>query len=403
MQGSKLPFIRWSLLLIFAAGQAHGDAGDVFNATVSQTFGYDSNLFKLANGADAQALIGSADRSDSYAASALRLTATKRVERQLLSASAGLTSKSHERFKRLDSNLRDYGLRWDWQIGHLWTGTLSASRSQVVPGFDDFRATERDIVTIDQTTARAALAFHADWRLVFAATSRRLAHSAEPNAYGDSRVDGSEAGLRYLPGSGREFGMRIRQADAAFPKRQLVNGLPVNNGYREDGLDFDAAWQTGGASRLRGTLGWVERRHRELAGRDHAGRTGSLGWDWTPTGKSSLGFSLRREISAQDDLLATYANVRAAVISAGWQPTAKLSVRATIERRQRTMDGDPVAVLSGLPARSDDQRTLSLGLGYAAMRDLQIQASWRAERRDSNMASFSYDARQYLLLASLTF
>jgi exopolysaccharide biosynthesis operon protein EpsL len=403
MEGSKSSFARWILSLLIMAGPAHGDAGAVLSVSLRQTFGYDSNLFKLAPEADALAIIGSADRADLYSASTLRLAVDKRLGRQKLHAAAGLTQKRHDRFARLDSTLRDHSLGWDWQSGHLWSGSLTASRSQMVPGFDEFQATVRDIVTVDAATARATLLLHPDWRVIIGIATRRVGHSAQANAYGDSRVDSAEGGLRYGPGTGKEFGLRIRQSEAAYATPQPVNGILVNNGYRESGLDFDAAWPTGGTSRLRAALGWVERRHRELAARDHAGRTGSLGWDWTPTGKTSLGFSLRQEISAQSDLLATYATVQAAGFSAGWRPTAKLALQGVLDCRRRTMSGDPAAILTGQTPRQDDERTLSINLDYAAMRDLQLQASWRAASRDSNAAGYSYVARQMFLSANLTF
>lgn len=403
MQRPKPPVISWSLLLLLAAGHAHGDAGDVLNATVAQTFGYDSNLFKLSGDVDPAAVIGSASRSDSYSASTLRLAAKKNLGRQLLRGEAGVTNRRYDRFTRLDSNLRDYSLGCDWQLGHLWSGTLSIGRMQTVPGFNDFRPAVRDIVTTDQARAQGTMRLHADWLLDLSASTTRIQHSAEANAYANSRVDGTLAGLRYSPGNGKEVGVRIRQSDAALANRQLANGVQVDNSYREDGYELNAAWPTGGSSSLRGVLGWVDRRHRELSGRDYAGQTGSLGWNWKPTGRTSLGIDLRQELSTQSSLLATYATVRSAGLSAGWQPTAKLAVRASLERRRRDMEGDPASLLGGQPVRSDDEQSTSVGLSYAAWRDLQLQATWRNERRDSSIAMYSYASRQYVFTASLTF
>lgn len=403
MQRFKQPLVRWSLLLLVAAGHAHGDAGDVLNVTLAQTFGYDSNLFRLSDDIDAGAVIGSSARSDSYSASTLRLAANKTLGRQLVRAEAGMTSRRYDRFARLDSNLRDYRLGGDWQLGRLWNGTLSVGRVQTVPGFNDFRPAVRDIVTTDQARLQGTMRLHADWQMNLGASATRIQHSAEANAYANSRVDGAEFGLRYQPGAGREFGVRMRQSDAMLANRQLADGTQVDNSYREDACEFSTAWRTGGSSSLRGALGWVERRHRELSGRDYAGQTGNLGWNWAPTGKTTFGLNLRQELSSQASLLATYATVRSVGISAGWQPTAKLGVHASVERRRRDMDGDPVTLLSGQPARSDDERYTSIGLSYAAWRDLQLQATWRNERRDSSVAMYSYASRQYVFTASLTF
>jgi exopolysaccharide biosynthesis operon protein EpsL len=403
MHRNILSVVCSALPLFFAAGHAHGDAGDVFNVTFAQAFGYDSNLFKLSPNIDSATAIGSSLRSDSYSSSTVRLAADKNLGRQVLRAAAGLTSRRYDRFARLDSNLRDYSLGYDWQLGHLWSGTLAVSRMQTIPGFNDFRPAVRNIVTTDMARLQGAMRLHADWQLNLGASMRRIQHSAEANAYANSSVVGIEAGLRYLPGNGKEFGALVRQSDAVLANRQLANGTQVDNSYREDAYEFNTVWQTGGSSSLRAGLGWVERRHRELAGRDYAGQTGNLGWKWAPTGKTSLGLSLRQELGSQDSLLATYSTVRSLGLSAGWQPTAKLGVSTSIERRRREMGGDPATLLSGQPARSDDERFVNIGLSYAAWRDLQLQASWRSERRDSSVAAYSYTSRQYVLSASLTF
>lgn len=395
--------VRWGLLLLMAAGPAHGDVGDVFNLSLNQSFGYDSNVFKLAEETDATLTTGSDSRADRYASSTLRLTADKLLGRQVLHAAMGVTQKRYDRFVYLDSNLGNYSLGWDWQLGHPWSGSLTASRVNSEPGFGDFRTTVKDVVTTDAVSGRALLMIHPDWRLAFGAGSTRLAHEAAVNAYGDSRVNSIDTGLRYAPGNGKEIGLRLRRADASYPNPQAVVGIAVDNSYDEDGRDIDLTWETSGTSRLQASLGWTNRQHKALSSRDIAGRVSSLNWGWTPTGKTNLGFSLRRELSPQSDQLATYAKQQVKSLTAGWQPTSKLGVNGTIEYRRREQGGDPQTALSGQPARRDDDRILSIGASYAALRDLQIQATWREERRDSDVTFYSYVARQVILSANLVF
>jgi hypothetical protein len=223
------------------------------------------------------------------------------------------------------------------------------------------------------------------------------------NAVGDSRVDSAEAGLRYVPGTGKEFGLRMRHAEGSYPNRQAVAGNLIDNGYAEDGIDLDAAWQFSGASNFQGAIGQTRRSHNDVPGRDFSGTTGRLNWNWQPTGQTSLGFGARREVGAQDDLVATYTVTDAITVSAGWQPTAKLSFSATGELRQRDQQGDPAFVVSGAPSRRDDDRILSLGVGYAALRDLRLNLSLREERRESNLTTGSYRTRQLALAAMFAF
>lgn len=408
MQTSIPSAVRWGLLLLMAAGSAHGDAGDVFNLSLGQSFGYDSNLFKLAKETDATPITGSDTRADRYASSMLRLTADKLLGRQVLHAAMGVTQKRYDRFVYLDSNLGSYSLGWDWQLGHPWSGSLTASRVESEPGFDNFRAPVKDVVTTDTMSGRALLMIHPDWRLVFGAGSTRMTHEAAVNAFGDSRVNSVDTGLRYVPGNGKEIGLRLRRADASYPNQQTVvgtgvgTGITLDNSYREDGSDLDLAWETGGASHLQASLGWTNRRHKALSSRDVAGRVSRLNWGWAPTGKTNLGFSLRRELSPQGDQPVT-SEQQVKSLTAGWQPTGKLGMNGTLEYRRRDHGGDPQTALSGQPARRDDDRIISIGASYAALRDLQIQATWREERRDSDVTFYSYVTRQVMLSVNLVF
>jgi hypothetical protein len=112
---------------------------------------------------------------------------------------------------------------------------------------------------------------------------------------------------------------------------------------------------------------------------------------------------VRREVGAQDDLVATYTVTDAITVSAGWRPTAKLSFSATGELKQRDQQGDPASTVSGVPSRRDDDRILSLGVDYAAMRDLRLNLSLREERRESNPSTNSYRTRQLALAATFVF
>ncbi len=401
------PGLGKSILLAIAGlvcgSAAQADAGDVFNVAVSQTLTWDDNLFRLPDGQSPQTGGGATSRRDVVSHTGVRLTADKPIGRQVLRASVGITNVRYDRHRQLDGDLSNHAASWDWALGRQWSGVLSYSSAQTTPGFSDYRAPVRDIVTTDAAAARALLRFHPDWRLVLGATSTRATHSAATNAIGDSRVDSAETGLRYVPGTGKEFGLRARSAEGSYPNRQQVGANFIDNGYREDGLDFDVVWRATGASQLQGAIGQTRRSHNDVPGRDFSGTTGRLNWSWQPTGRTNLGFGARREVGAQDDLIATYTVTDAITIGAGWQPTAKLSFSATGELRRRDRQGDPASVVGGAPSRRDDDRILSLGAGYAAMRDLRLNLSLREERRESTLATAAYCTRQLMLAAAFVF
>lgn len=391
------------MMLPIASGAARGDPADVFNVTVGHVETHDSNLFRLAPETNAQAVIGTSERADRSSQDTLQLRMDKQLGRQTLRLAMANSRVRYARSRQINSNLADVSATWDWAVGRLWTGQLKVGRADTAPGFSDYRAPVADRVTTDTTAARAVLMFHPDWRLALGATSTKATHSATVNATGNSRVDGTDIGLRYVGGAGKQMGVTVRHLDGRYPNRQVVGGLTVNNDYAEDGLDVDASWQASGASRLTGSLGQSKRRHNDVPGRNFSGATGNIAWDWQPTGKTGLGLAARREIGGQQDLIATYAVTDSLTARASWLPTAKLSLNASAEARRRALRGDPGAVLAGTPAQQDDYRITSISAGYAPLRDLQLSLALRRERRDSNTPGFSYRTDQVTASAQLTF
>ncbi|MBS3934834.1 MAG: outer membrane beta-barrel protein, partial [Sulfuritalea sp.] len=342
-------------------------------------------------------------RGDLVAQTAVGLTLDKPVGRQVLRGGIGLTQIRHGRHTQLDSELSSHSAGWDWSLGNRLTGALSYHHAEKLPGFGDFRTPVRDVVKTDSITARATVRIPSGWQLQLGAGHTRTAHSASVNAFGDSRVESVETGLRYAPGSGREFGLRLRQAEGSFPNRQQVGGHFIDNSYRENALELDAVWHAGGTSQLQGAIGSARRNYGEVAERNFSGLTGRLNWNWRPTGRTSLGAGIRRETGSQDDLIATQAVSDVISASAAWQPTAKLGFNILAELRQRDLRADPLPVPGSLSNRRDDDELLSLGVGYAAMRDLRLNLSWREERRKSSFAAGTYRARLIAVAATFVF
>lgn len=382
---------------------AHGDAGDVLNVSVSQTYLHDDNLFRLPDGVRPPPTVVADARGDVVAQTGVGLTLDKPVGRQMLRGSIGLTQVRYRRHSQLDSELASHSAGWDWSLGSRLTGALSYSHTEKLPGFGDFRTPVRDVVKTDAIAARATLRIPSGWQLQLGAGHVRTEHSAGINAFGDSRVESVETGLRYAPGSGREFGLRLRQADGRFPNRQQIGTRSIDNSYRETAFELDAVWHASGASQLQGAIGSARRTYEEVAERNFSGATGRLNWNWRPTGRTSLGIGMRRETGSQDDLIATQVVSDVISASATWQPTARLGVNVLGELRQRDLRADPLPVPGILSSRRDDDKLLSVGVGYAAMRDLRLSLSWREERRKSNFAAGAYRARQIAVAATFVF
>jgi hypothetical protein len=238
--------------------------------------------------------------------------------------------------------------------------------------------------------------------LTLGATSVEQSHSAAANSVGDSRVRTGELGMRHVPGTGNEIGLRWRRSFGDYPNQQIIGPFAVDNSYVEDSIDLNGSWQPSGASGLTGYLGRARRSHAELPGRDYLGRVGSLAWNWTVSGKTSISAAARRSLDTEGDINASYAITDSVSLRASWAPTAKIAVQGSLERRWRDYQGDPLTVV-GVPARQELYDTVGLNASYAPLRDLRLSIGLLSEKRDSNIPGKDYRTNQANAAVQFTF
>lgn len=373
-------------------------ADDALAVSVSQVVQFDDNVYRVAPG---RRPFGQSP-DDRISITALRADFDREYGRQRLRASADVAHIGFERFESLNYDTRGGELRWDWALGHRWTGRLSVDQQQ----------SARDLADVGGSQSRSSIStsrsqqlggdfwWHPDWSFGAGIERLSVAYSDSVSQVSDYEALRPELRLTYRPRSGNRIALVGRFTDGSYPNRRP--GLLSDDGFEQTDLQLSGSWQVSGHSRLSGYAGLSRRRHPNLTYRDYIGPTGRLRYDWTPTGKLSLAATVRREIGARDDLFDNFVVTRAATIAPAWAVSGRVLLQGSFEWRERDFRGDP-GLLSGGASRDDITRSYALSLMYSPIDPLRLALSWSRHRRISDDPDGQYTANVGMVSAQYRF
>ena len=374
--------------------------GDSFTLSLSQSFQYDDNIYRLSDGVQP---FGSEPRGDRVGLTGLRAAFDRRYSLQQIHASADVTRVRFDHWDRLDYETTGARAIWDWALGKRWSGRLRASQDETARDFADTGATgsETSISRQRTLTADANYWWHPDWSA--GAGVERFSNRYSDPASGASEYDADivEARFIYRPRSGNQIALVGRFTDGDYPNRQA--GVVADDGFRQTDWRLRGHWQATGHSLITGYLGLSRRRHPNLTARDYTGPTARLEYTLTVSQKLSVTAIARREIGAREDLVDNFVVTRALSLAPAWQPLHRIGVQGRLEWRKRDFRGDPGLIAGTFPARDDVSRNANLSVVYTPVDPLRLSVSYAYLRRDSDLASEEYTARVATFSVDYTF
>jgi exopolysaccharide biosynthesis operon protein EpsL len=365
---------------------------------------YDSNLFRLDSGVDPQA--GDSHRDDTIYNVGLGLRADVPYSRQRFQANLNVDYHKYSHFTYLDYvGLSGRGA-WLWQVGDDLSGDAGVSVSQSLQNYSYATVnTQRNVVryinTFFDPTYRIAPNLELQGGLAYLTARNTLdLNTVQVN---DFNQISTRLGLAYVTRSGSSVGLQVENSSVEFPNQQGS----FNNDYRDVRVSTFYNWQLTGASRIDGSFGYKQRRHDAVAQRDFRGWTGSVGWNWVPTGRTSFRFAFSRDVGSVDDLIITYARTYTLSASPSYQLTSKISLNGTAQYQDLRFFGNTGFVASTttgtLADRHDKTASLGIGASYLVTRIFSLGLNYRWERRSSNVALGSYGDNVISLSGNVTF
>ncbi len=377
---------RWGIswLTFLAAMGAYAASGDPLTLTAGVTTLQDNNLFRIPDGSTLE------NRSDSLVASYAGIKVDKSWSLQKLQLNATVTDYHYRTYSQLNFLGKNYAASWNWALTPHFTGSLGVEGGNALTSFADFKSgTDGNIRTTQTRRASGDGWIGGGWHLLGSMSSGTSTNSQVFTAVDSSSTRTLEGGLKYIAASGSVLSLVQRQGRGEYPNR-TANSFYDNRFDRRVTL-VSGTWQASGKSVITASAGRVIQSYPIASIRDFSGATGSFEHVWTPTGKLQITTALKRELGEWQDVVASYTATDTLSLSPAWLVSEKVSLQLSAKRTRKSFRG---GIVSGIPLRRDDTRSLQAGLAWNPTRQVSVNLSVQNERRDS-VPVVLYSANQY--------
>ena len=136
-------------------------------------------------------------------------------------------------------------------------------------------------------------------------------------------------------------------------------------------------------SLLQSCLAWVNVRHEHFSARHFSGLAGEVDYIWSLTDKLRIDWVARRDLASWWTAASSYRIDDTLSVAPVWRMSEKTALRLRAERVHSDFRG-PVLPLTG-PLRSDTAQLALVGVEWAALRSLTLDASLQRQRRSSKI------------------
>ncbi|WP_426146772.1 XrtB/PEP-CTERM-associated polysaccharide biosynthesis outer membrane protein EpsL [Polaromonas sp. DSR2-3-2] len=363
------------------------DELDTFQFRVGQTWQYDSNVFRLSDSVDSQAVIGSPSRSDHFGVTTIGAKIDKSYGLQRFELDVNANRYSYKNFSRLDFTAVNYAAAWRWSVTPALYGNLTTDRQE----YTDNTADVQNQGQLNRRTDRLTLldaeyAIDGPWRVLGGVFERSSSNSQAFTFEGDSKVRGVEAGVRYVFASDSSFAYRLKQGQGEYPNR--VSSSTFASEFKDREHEFKLVWPITGKTTIQSRLAYFDRAHDGLAARDFSGFVGQLEATWMATGKTTVNGGVVRELGDYQTNNISYFQGNRFFIAPTWKPTEKTAVKFRYDHGVRNYKGP----LPGFVAtnRRDTTDLAILGFEWEVIRAVKVTTSVFTDRRKSNESGADY-------------
>jgi hypothetical protein len=367
------------------------DRDPVYPTRLSAEVGlmYDSNPFRLADGADTVALLGEPERSDAIMRYGVDLRHIARVfGRQSFRIHARGEYNDYLRYNALDHFAYVLTGEWLWEVTNNFSGTLGWDRSHRLADPGDAQLLIKDKITFDRLYATGAYRVTPDWRVRAGAerdNGKRTGDRPEVNT--DATT--VRAGIDYVTPLANAFGVEARRTEGDAPERASIDPTgQLSNEFTEHELSLVLTYNLGAQLFVGGRLGRTERSYKELPVQEFHGTTGRGRVGWRPAPKILLLLEAYKEPRAVLDVDASHVVRRGVRFGPSWAPTMKLVFSAQLVNERQQFQSTAATALA---ARDDTLRLWRFGAGWEPLRHFTVGAGLEYGERTSNLLGVDYE------------
>lgn len=381
------------------SGPAPGATEHPIHPYISYNVMWDSNIFRLSGKEAAQSLLGSTDTATTMNRLDVGIDGDIPISRQHFITQFNLNRSRFDRFSFLNYTGHDVLLKWNWQVGDLWSGDLGYTDEKALASYVQFQRPIQNLAMLSNRFLDADYALYPHWHLRGGVYRREIAYSADTQHTNNVTIDVAKAGLRFVSRANNTMGLQLKAIDGTYPNRQVVATSVVDNSYHQLELTAETYWRYSGNTYIRGAAGYVNRTYPQLSVRNFHGLVGHADVHWDTGGPLAWVFSVWHRVGAYQNLISSYVVADGGSIDPTWTVTPKLATTGELLYETLSYQGEPGFLLNQQALREDTLRGVKIGLSYTPFQRVTLGADYQWQYRTSNYAT--YDYRDNMITARL--
>ncbi len=385
--------------LLACASPAWGFYNDRLEVFFTETATWDSNVFRLPSGVDAERAIGSSSRSDRILTHGVGIAADVPVSLQRFQGSYQHFWARYDRFGRLDFDGDIWRAAWLWAVSSELTGDIGVSETTGLASFALFRGSVRDVITTRQAFASGNWLLTPRWLAHAGVVATERTHENPARRINDVEATSVEARLSYVTPKENHVGVSVRVEEGKAPESEIFQGIAFDNAYSQAGVGVVTRWELTPHSRIDGRFDYVKREYDQFSSRDYSGPAWGITYTWAPTVKLSFATTLRRDIAPLDDVQTSFVTTTGISVKPRWQVTEKFALVGSADYARWKYRGDPL-LGAGFEHRVSAG---SIGFAWTPYRRVVITGSLQREVRRSDLADADYTVNVGTLDARIGF
>ena len=361
----------------------------------------DSNVFRLSDAANVQAITGTAERGDTIMRMGAGIQHQQRVAgRQSVRVAARGDYHSFSNYSQMDHFA--YGLlgEWLWEFTNDLSGTIGWDHRKRLTDLAQLQRPVDDMVTENHAYANAAYRLGPNVRLRGGLDGVRAKRDAAESVR--TRANAVIGGIDYVTPLGNSLGLEARRSEGNSPVTVVLGAPPVDNEFEEQEVAAVATWVITPQIRTNARFGRTQREHETFPGLNFNGNTWRVGADWMPLNKTGFGIEWYRVPRSVIDINTSFVLTRGVSFGPRWAPTEKLVFALTFSR-ERQRFSDPTNPVLGPLALDETVRRWRLAAGWEPVRHIELSAGLERGERSSNGLNRDYDYSQLMANARYRF
>lgn len=383
-----------SLTASVVMSSAYADEQDTLNFIAGVSSRYEDNLFRQVNN----------EQSDVINALYAGLNIDKQYSLQHFKLSARITKNLYRTNDYLDWNNKQYSASWGWSITPRLKGTLSASRTESLLNFNDTQSTAQNIQTNRNESFLFDYNAFGGWHILGGASHLNQKNSQTFNQDASFTSKAFDFGVRYDFRSGSDLTVMNHLRRGENDDRQFTAGSVFDNEFREKETEATLNWLLSAKSTVRANIGYYKREHENLSTWDYDGLQGSVGYQWSPTGKIQVNVDLSSRLGTFQTFDSSYSRLTSFSISPVYQYSPKISFNSALVISKRDFLGSGAVGLSTTnPRDEDDFYSISMGANWKPWRSTTLGIVLSHQKNDSNNDQFDYKAKSARVSGNFVF